>query len=93
MNKKHEKLKREFGEPKDEKETDSEYQPSVCYESIHEMPNKQNVDLVKTELIQYNSMKENQNNHCNKYFQPSKSEKKKRNFVLWMTLSKASNWA
>lgn len=29
MNKKHDKLRREFGEPEDEKETDHEYQPSV----------------------------------------------------------------
>lgn len=91
MNKKHEKLKREFGEPKDEKETDSEYQPSVCYDSIHEMPNKQNVYLVKTELIQYNSVKENQNNHTTSIFN-HQNLKKKRNFVLWMALSKASNW-
>lgn len=82
---------REFGEPEDEKETDHEYQPSVSTmnQSMRCQINKM---WTLSTLIQYNSVKENQKKHCNKYFQPSKSEKKK-NFVLWMALSKASNWA
>lgn len=92
MNKKHDKLERIWRTRGWKRDRPWISTQCVYYESIHEMPNKQNVDLVKTELIQYNSVKENQNKHCNKYFQPSKSEKNK-NFVLWMALSKASNWA